>query len=101
MWLRDGRLIAGRDPVTCSAFTGHDYMVIQLERSLRLPNWPALPGMSELQQRFNNVLADDLLTIDEKRDRLRTLWPGFGEVLAALSVFNLTRQGPDKGRRGT
>jgi hypothetical protein len=83
LWLRNGRLITGTDPIAGIAFTGHDYMVIQLERSERLPNWPALPGMSELQQRFNNVLADDLLTVDDKRDRLRSLWPGFSEALHA------------------
>jgi hypothetical protein len=81
LWLRDGRLITGKDPIAGTAFTGHDYMVIQLERSERLSNWPALPGMSELQQRFNSVLADELLSADDKRNRLGVLWPAFRETL--------------------
>jgi hypothetical protein len=83
LWLRDGRLITGKDPIAGTAFTGHDYMVIQLERSERLSNWPALPGMSESQQRFSNVLADTLLSVDEKRGRLGGLWPGFCETLTS------------------
>jgi hypothetical protein len=81
LWLRDGRLITGRDPIAGSAFTGHDYMVIQIERSERFPNWPALPGMSEIQQRFNNVLADELLSPEQKRERLRDLWPTFTQTI--------------------
>lgn len=56
-------------------------MVIQLERNERLSNWPALPGMSELQQRFGNVLADKLLSADEKRRWLGSIWPEFCETL--------------------
>jgi hypothetical protein len=81
LWLRDGHLIMGRDPIAGSSFNSYDYMVIQVERRERLPNWPALPGMSEQQQSFNSVLADGLLTADDKRDRLRRLWPGFREAL--------------------
>jgi len=81
LWLREGRLVTGTDPIASRAFIDHDYMVIQLERCERIPNWPSLPGMSDLQQRFNNVLADDLLTPQEKRDRLGRLWPGFREAL--------------------
>jgi hypothetical protein len=81
LWLVDGHLIDGRDPIAGRPFAGHDYMVIQLERSERLANWPALPGMTEQQQRFNTVLGDDLSTPSEKSDRLNKLWPSFNEAL--------------------
>ncbi len=81
LWLVDGHLLEGRDPIAGRPFVGHDYLVIQLERSDRLPNWPALPGMTEQQQRFNTVLGDDLNSAAEKSERLNKLWPGFNEAL--------------------
>jgi hypothetical protein len=81
LWLVDGHLVQGRDPIAGRPFTGSDYMVIQLERTERLPNWPALPGMSEQQQRFNTVLGDDLSSASDKSDRLNKLWPVFNEAL--------------------
>jgi hypothetical protein len=81
LWLRDGRLVTGRDPIAGVVFTGHDYMVIQIERSKRLHTWPALAGMTAFQQRFNTVLSDGLLTVDEKRARLLPLWREFQEAL--------------------
>jgi hypothetical protein len=81
LWLVDGHLLEGKDPVSARPFVGHDYLVLQLERSERLPNWPALPGMTEQQQRFNAVLSDDLSSAAEKSERLNKLWPGFNEAL--------------------
>ncbi len=81
LWLVDGHLVEGKDPIAARQFVGHDYLVIQLERSERLTNWPALPGMTELQQRFNTVLGDDLSSPAEKSERLNKLWPGFTEAL--------------------
>jgi hypothetical protein len=69
LWLVDGHLVQGRDPIAGRPFTGSDYMVIQLERTERLPNWPALPGMSEQQQRFNTVLGDDLSSASDKSEQ--------------------------------
>ncbi len=89
LWLRGGRLVIGRDPISGVAFTGCDYMVIQIERSERLPNWPALGGMTAFQHRFNALLSDTLLTVDEKRGRLRSLWREFQEEL--LSNPHLTQ----------
>jgi hypothetical protein len=65
-------------------------MVIQLERSDRLANWPALPGMTEQQQRFNTVLGDDLSSASEKGDRLNKLWPVFNEVLQTSPYLTKT-----------
>jgi hypothetical protein len=81
LWLVDGHLADGKDPIAARPFVGHDYLVIQLERSERLPNWPALPQMAEQQQRFNTVLGDDLSSAAEKSERLNKLWPGFTETL--------------------
>jgi hypothetical protein len=81
LWLVDGHLVEGRDPVAGRPFVGYDYMVIQLERTERLANWPALPGMTDQQQRFNAVLGDDLASPHEKSERLNRLWPGFKEAL--------------------
>lgn len=81
LWLVDGHLVEGKDPIAGRQFTGSDYMVIQLERTERLPNWPALPGMTEQQQRFNTVLGDDLSSPADKGERLNKLWPVFTEAL--------------------
>jgi hypothetical protein len=90
LWLCGSHLFAGRNPIEGQPFVGHDYMVIQLERTERLPNWAALPGMAERQDGFNRVLGDDLLTVTEKGVRLNQLWPGFTEALTTSPYLTRT-----------
>ncbi len=81
LWLRDGRLIAGPTPPAGSAYTGHDYFVLQLEAPDRRVDWPGLPGLSEFEGRFSEVLKDSNRDPAAKRVELGRLWPEFTEAL--------------------
>jgi hypothetical protein len=79
LWLRDGRLLAGDDPVSGLPFDADDYLVISIERVDALTDWPALPGMADMTRRIS--LAMSVRAMDEKRARLREVWPEFQQLL--------------------
>jgi hypothetical protein len=79
LWLRDGRLLTGDDPVAGRPFAAADYLVLAIERVDTLAEWPALPGMADMQRRLS--LAMSARTTDDKRARLREVWPDFRQVL--------------------
>lgn len=82
LWLRDGHLVAGTDPVVAKPYNDHDYFVVQVERREVRDDWPALPTIREFNDQFGTVMAavEAVATI---RQRLATLWPGFVQALTA------------------
>ena len=81
LWLKDGRLVQGADPIASSPYEEHDYMVLAIERSNRRDDWPLLPGLSEFNPKFSAIMADSGLGADEKGKRLNDLWPAFTQTL--------------------
>jgi hypothetical protein len=79
LWLRDGRLLEGDDPVSGRPFEAADYLVLAIERVDALTDWPALPGMADMQRRIS--LAMSARSVEEKRARLREIWPEFRQLL--------------------
>jgi hypothetical protein len=82
LWLRDGTLVTGADPMVARPYDEHDYFVIQVERREIRDDWPALPGIRELNEQFGAVMGTSE-PVAHKRDRLAKLWPGFIQALAA------------------
>lgn len=82
LWLDKGRLIKGSDPVVGVPYKEYDYMVLEIERRTSRDDWPGLPGIAEFQQKFSAIMRDSLLSVQEKRERLKSIWTQFTQVLA-------------------
>lgn len=80
LWLVNGRLVSGDDPIAARPYEAHDYFVIEIERRLRRDDWAGLRGIAELNQQFAATMAapGDAAT---KRARLAQLWPAFTQAL--------------------
>ena len=80
LWLRDGHLLQGADPNVARPFTGHDYLVVELERQEIRDDWPGLPGITDFQSQFAAIMKipGDIAT---KKAVLHNLWPRFTEAL--------------------
>lgn len=83
LWLRDGRLVQGADPMAAQPYQNHDYMVLEIERRDTRDDWPSLPGISDYQDQFAAIMADSQIAVPGKRKRFKDLWPGFQQVLAS------------------
>jgi hypothetical protein len=87
LWLRNGRLVKGDDPIAAQPYHDYDYMVLELERRDTRDDWPGLPGIAEFQDKFAVVMADAQTKPADKRQRLRDLWPSFQQTLAASALL--------------
>lgn len=92
LWLREGRLVKGSDPITAKPYQDHDYMVLEIERRDTRDDWPSLPGISEFQDKFALVMSEGALPVNDRRKKLAELWPSFQQALASSKY--LTR--PDR-----
>jgi hypothetical protein len=92
LWLREGRLVKGADPIVGMPYEDHDYMVLEIERRTSRDDWPGLPGLAEFQEKFAIVMRDSGLSMQQKRERLGALWPQFTQALSDSAY--LTR--PDR-----
>jgi hypothetical protein len=81
LWIRDGRLVQGAAPPVAQGYTGHDYLVLQIEATERREDWPGLPGLADQNETFAGVMGDTTATVTAKRDRLNALWPAFAQAL--------------------
>jgi hypothetical protein len=81
LWLKDGRLVKGIDPIASRPYEEHDYMVLSIERSDRRDDWPRLPGLMEFNAQFGGIMADSGLDADSKAEQLNHLWPAFIQAL--------------------
>ena len=88
LWIRDGRLVNGQTVALAQPYAGNDYLVVHLERLLRRPDWPGLPGMAEFENQFKEIVAGDKPTA-EKVEALAKIWPRFRETL--VNSPHLTR----------
>ncbi len=81
LWLKDGRLVQGRDPIAGKPYTDYDYMILEVERRPNREDWPGLPKIAELNEQFAVVMRDSVLDVKGKRERLAKLWPQFQQAL--------------------
>jgi len=81
LWLREGRLVQGSDPVAAAPYRDHDYMVVEIQRKETYDNWAALPGVEEIQEKFSAILGDGGLSVDDRKERLDQMWPEFMTLL--------------------
>jgi hypothetical protein len=83
LWLKNGHLVKGRDPIDAKPYGDHDYMVLEIERRGTRDDWPSLPETVEYQDKFAVVMRDGTLPVSNKRLKLAELWPGFQQVLGS------------------
>lgn len=81
LWLKEGRLVKGVDPIVGQPYEDHDYMVLEIERRTSRDDWPGLPGLVEFQEKFGAIMRDGGLSVAQKRERLGALWPQFTQAL--------------------
>ncbi|MBU8900985.1 hypothetical protein KRR26_35860 [Corallococcus sp. M34] len=81
LWLNQGRLVKGQDPISGLPYTDHDYMVIEVERRTTREDWATLPGIASFDNKFGDVMRSSA-SPQAKRAQLRTLWPEFEQALA-------------------
>lgn len=81
LWLKDGRLVKGTDPIASRPYEEYDYMVLSIEQSDRRDDWPLLPGLNEFNTKFGTIMAESGLDANEKAKRLNDLWPTFTHAL--------------------
>jgi hypothetical protein len=82
LWLENGRLMKGPFPGSCKSYEDFDYFVLEIERREHRDDWPGLPGIADMQEKFAGVMRDGALTVDQKRARLQDVWPGFTQALS-------------------
>lgn len=83
LWLRDGKLVQGNDPLVARPYEENDYFVVQVERRDVRDDWPALPVIADLNAKFAAVMADASTKAADKRATLGEMWPEFSEVLVS------------------
>src|SRR5262249_13082777 len=79
LWLKDGRLAKGDKPTSATPFEDADYFVLALERVDTYADWPALPGMADVQRRLTAAMS--ARGVEEQRIRLREVWPDFQQLI--------------------
>jgi hypothetical protein len=81
LWLKDGKLVQGRDPIAAKRYTDYDYMILEVERRPNREDWPGLPKIAEFNDQFSVVMRDCVTDEKGKRERLAKLWPQFTQAL--------------------
>lgn len=82
LWLRDGHLVKGPDPMGAKLYQDHDYVVVEVERREVRDDWPGLPGMTELQEQLEGIMKLPQATVALKQEKLAAVWP---EVMQTLT----------------
>lgn len=94
LWVRDGRLMAGRAADSLHPFEKHDHVLIAVERGPPREDWRGLPSLTPHQDAFEAPLRDATLDEEATKQRLRTAFAAFDAVLSA--EHELTE--PDQAR---
>ncbi len=81
LWLKDGRLVQGRDPIVGKPYTDYDYMILEVERRPNREDWPGLPKIAEFNEQFAAVMRDSAVDVKGKKARLGKIWPQFQQAL--------------------
>jgi hypothetical protein len=83
LWLRDGHLVKGQDPLAAKPYQDHDYVVVEVERREVRDDWPGLPGMTELQEQLEGIMKLPRTTVALKREKLAAAWPDVVQTLTS------------------
>jgi hypothetical protein len=94
VFMREGRLVYGRDPVSAKPFEEYDYMLLEVEQLKERADWPGLPVIADYKKQFSDILGDAKLKLEDKKTQLNAAWPGFAQAL--LDSPYLTRLHADK-----
>jgi hypothetical protein len=88
LWIEDGHLLEGNSRALADPYQACDYFVVNIERLLRRPDWPGLPGLGQYEGRFKTVLSSgkDKTALYAE---LAPIWPEFREAL--VNSPHLTR----------
>jgi hypothetical protein len=89
LWLKDGHLLQGEDPVVGKPFRERDYMVVEVARLDYRPDWPRLPGLLDFEARFNVILREADRSTADKRKALNVAFAEFREALATSKQLTM------------
>jgi len=81
LWVKEGRLVKGEDPLASRPYEDADYMVLSIERLDRRDDWPKVAGISDFNEKFGAIISDSGLDTTAKAKQLNDLWPGFTQAL--------------------
>ncbi len=76
LWVKEGRLMRGSNPMTADAYDGHDYMLIEVERRETREDWRSLPVIQNYEGQFDTILRSEA-NVDDKKSRITKLWDPF------------------------
>jgi hypothetical protein len=93
LWIRDGRLLQGNSLALADPYRDHDYLIVQIERLERLPDWPSVPGLRVYEKAFKDILSSGK-TKEAMYADLAPRWPQFTEAL--VNSPYLTRHDADE-----
>jgi hypothetical protein len=82
LWLKDGQLFKGVDPIQSKPYEDHDYMILEVESRPSRDDWPGLPVVADFEEQFAVVMRDSVVDVPGKRERLARLWPQFVQALS-------------------
>lgn len=81
LWLKEGKLVRGGDPIVAKPYVDYDYMILEVERRASRNDWPSLPKIADFNEQFAAIMRDAALDVKGKRARLRDCWPQFQQAL--------------------
>jgi hypothetical protein len=81
LWLSNGTLKRGDDPVSARSYEQDDYMVLEISTPTVRDDWRRLPRIVELEAKFNTVLGNTGVSVEAKRKQIDALWPSFRDAL--------------------
>jgi hypothetical protein len=56
LWIKEGRLRVGENPVTAVPYAAHDYMLLEVERRDGRDDWRAVPAVAQHEKTFDAIL---------------------------------------------
>jgi hypothetical protein len=76
LWVTEGRLVQGSNPLTAEAYKDHDYMLIEVERRETREDWRSLPVIQNYEEQFDTILRSEA-SVEDKKIRITKLWDPF------------------------
>jgi hypothetical protein len=82
LWLKEGQLVKGRDPIVGKPYVDYDYMILEVEKRPNREDWPSLPDIGDFNEQFAAIMRDRSLDVKSKGAKMNDLWPPFLQAIA-------------------
>lgn len=89
LWVKEGRLLQGSNPLTGRPYDEHDYMLIEVERRDTREDWRTLPLVQKHEEGFDAAIKSGASVADVK-SRIGALWgPLVADVKGSAELTEL------------